>query len=141
MRARTVSVFALGFAVGVVCLGLGLWLAGAFRTAPEPVATARAAPTRESTPAKTPQAESKVPPPAPRIEASANWADPAKVVAESTSGAATPMRRDSEIPGVDRHEFEIAALGDLAEKKRSGPCESFVSRTQVPPWPNGLAKK
>ena len=32
-----------------------------------------------------------VPPPVPRIELTANWADPAKVVAEKTSGASTPM--------------------------------------------------
>jgi hypothetical protein len=31
------------------------------------------------------------PPPAPRIEAAANWAEPAKVVTDITTGATRPM--------------------------------------------------
>ena len=31
------------------------------------------------------------PPPAPRIEATANWAEPAKVVTDITTGATCPM--------------------------------------------------
>ena len=34
------------------------------------------------------------PHPAPRIEAAANWADPAKVVADITTGATRPMPAD-----------------------------------------------
>jgi len=100
MRARTVAAFIVGFAVGVLCLGVGLWSIGAlravngprwianrlYRPMPAPPADLNANAQLPSPPVPPPEG----PPPAPNA-ATAAAANPASTAATAPgTAAATP---------------------------------------------------
>jgi murein DD-endopeptidase MepM/ murein hydrolase activator NlpD len=88
MRARTIASFILGFAVGVLCLGLGLWGTGSLRFATGPVWRGNRA--TASLPAPPSDLTATAQLPAPPVPPPQGQEPPATVAPATTTATTTP---------------------------------------------------